>query len=340
MAENVWSSRILNWLGRTEQAREAVPQPHKRIALVALRVARSHAMIDRHIGLFFLDGVTSRKRQFAAQLVIALSVTSCDRIGPSATKTKAQVLLPEASAPASTTAATVVPSAPVAAASASPTDGGTALPAPAHTGPWLTVLVPAAAIYAEPKSEKDAKLGYAQSGARLAVKEKPKPGEHCPSGWAELVNGGYLCTSFGTLDDKDPRTRFTLRLPNIDGLLPYTYARNAKNGTPLYRTVPSREQMRKYEPYLAAEAQKAKDAHDEKSTVAAGASPSVATSASSSSAVAVPPPPSAASSAPAAASPSAAPPSDEDENTPWWQRQNAEDKLHENEIVRSSHGFR
>jgi hypothetical protein len=286
-------------------------------------------MIDRHIGFFFFDGVTSRKVRFAALSAAVLSIIGCDRIRLSPTESKPQVLLPEAAPPASATVVTAAPSAPIAAVSASPTDAGT-VAAQVHSGPWLTVLVAAAAIYAEPKSEKDAKLGYAQSGARIAVKEKPKPGEHCSSGWAELVDGGYICTSLGTLDDKDPRTRFTLRIPNIDGLLPYTYARNTKNGTPLYRTVPSREQMRKYEPYLAAESQaKVKEAHDEKSSDAIGVHPSVAPSASSSSVAAVPSSPSVVSSAAPIASASPAPANEEDENTPWWQRQNAQDKLHE-----------
>jgi hypothetical protein len=203
-------------------------------------------MIDRHFGIFLLDGMTSRKRQLGAVAMAALLVAGCDRLWPSPTKQKSHDVPAEAAPPASTVSAITQPSAPTAAASASSADAGSAVVLPVHTGPWLTVLVAAAAIYAEPKSEKDAKLGYAQSGAHLAAREKPKPGEHCPSGWAELVDGGYLCTALGTLDDKDPRTRFTLRIPNLDGLLPYTYARNAKNGTPLYRTVPSREQMRKY----------------------------------------------------------------------------------------------
>jgi hypothetical protein len=198
-------------------------------------------------------------------------------------------------------------------------------------------LVPAAAVYAEPKSEKEAKLGYAQSGARLAVKGKPKPGEHCPSGWAELVDGGFVCTGLGTLDDKDPRARFTLRIPDVDGLLPYTYARNTKNGTPLYRTVPTREQMRRYEPYLATQTQpSAKDTRSSKDPVAsASPSPNAAPSASNSGAAPAPSSPTAAPSttgAPPVAS--ALPPgNEEDENTPWWQRQNAEDKLHEMKLA-------
>ncbi len=273
--------------------------------------------------------VTARKSLLIALAAPALLTVSCDRIWPTATK-------PKPKEPAKQAASVTVPSAPVVASAAavasksvSIADAGTSVTPAQHPGPWLTVLVPSAAIYAEPKSEKDTKLGYAQSGARLAIKEQPKPGEHCPSGWAELVDGGFVCSNVGTLDDKEPRTKFTLRVPNLDELLPYTYARNAKNGTPMYKTVPTRDQMKHYEPYLASESQSAKkDGPDSKSSTSeqnptpapsTSNTTAAAPSSSPSSATSVSPPPPVASTAPP----------QEDENTPWWQRQNAEDKLHE-----------
>jgi hypothetical protein len=39
----------------------------------------------------------------------------------------------------------------------------------------------------------------------------------------------------------------------MSAILPYPYARNAHNGTPLYSSVPSRDQMAIYEPYLEAD---------------------------------------------------------------------------------------
>ncbi len=289
-------------------------------------------MSDWSIRGVFLVGVTSRKR-LVVGITFALLIVGCDRLWPSPTKTETREMLPEAAPPISSIAPVVSSSAPIASASSKPPDAGAGATTPEiHPGPWLTVLVPAAAIYAEPKGEKEAKLGYAQSGARLAVKGKPKPGEHCPSGWAELVDGGYICTGLGTLDDKDARTRFTLRIPNLEGLLPYTYARNTKNGTPLYRTVPTREQMRRYEPYLASESQTlAKGAHEGKTSAASSNQPSTAPSSSTSSSTTAQSTPSPASSANFTPSVASVPPpgNDEDENTPWWQRQDAQDKLHE-----------
>ena len=289
-------------------------------------------MVDKKTSDFFV-GVTSRTRILGTVAAAILFAAGCDRIESWTSKPKPQLAPNDAATPPLTSTKVAPSAAPSAPKAPPPPDAGAP---PEHTGPWLTVLVPAAAIYAEPKSEKDAKLGYAQSGARLAVKEKPKPGEHCPSGWAELVDGGFVCSNVGTLDDKDPRAKFTLRIPNLEGLLPYTYARNAKNGTPLYRTVPSRDQMKRYEPYLAAEAaqKEAREAKPSSSATAEHApAPSAAgsaapPSASGSASVPAPTPSAVASTIAPAPAPSASGP-EEDENTPWWQRQNAEDKLHE-----------
>src|SRR6185436_13297773 len=44
--------------------------------------------------------------------------------------------------------------------------------------------------------------------------------------------------------------------PNLDDLLPYRYAWNTTTGTPLYKSVPSRQDMAEYEPYLAVRAKR------------------------------------------------------------------------------------
>src|SRR5690606_5161612 len=50
-------------------------------------------------------------------------------------------------------------------------------------------------------------------------------------------------------DPNDEKAKHRPKQPDLDAVLPYTYARNAHNGTPLYRSAPSREQVRLYEPY-------------------------------------------------------------------------------------------
>lgn len=204
-----------------------------------------------------------------------------------------------------------------------------------HPGPWLTVLQPSTAIYSEPNAERSSKLGYAQSGARIAVLGKPKPGEKCASGWLQVVPNGFVCSATGTLDDKDPRTKFTLRAPGLDSILPYTYARNAKNGTPLYRSIPTRAQMLEYEPYLRKESppNKAESPTGESASPAATPAPvasSTPSATSQPSSTATPGAPSASTPpVPPNAEASNRPASASDEERPWWQQDGIEDRLHE-----------
>ena len=61
-----------------------------------------------------------------------------------------------------------------------------------------------------------------------------------------------MCGKFATLDLNNPQVRLGTTPPNLDDVLPYRYAWNMTNGTPLYKSVPSREDMATYEPYLKA----------------------------------------------------------------------------------------
>ncbi len=119
-------------------------------------------------------------------------------------------------------------------------------------GPWMTVTKTAAPIYAQPSFEQKSKLGYVKSGGRLPVRDTVVSKDRCSNGWREVVGGGFVCLNLGSVDPKDPALRFTVKPPDLDAVLPYTYARNAKNGTPLYKSVPTPDQMYAYEPYLAA----------------------------------------------------------------------------------------
>ena len=285
-------------------------------------------MIERrNMALYFLDGMAARQRLLFALAYFTSLPVGCDRLSPPGDNPSASERK-ELDAGLKPTASTIPPHGSTESPKTSPnpptaSDAGIAPSASEHHGPWLNVLSSGAAIYASPKGDKDAKLGYAQSGARLAIKDKPKSGENCQSGWAELVARGFICSNAGTLDEKDARTKSTVRAPNLDALLPYTYARNTKNGTPMYKSVPSREEMRRYEPYLAEEKAAKESKPPTASTEVAPAAPSAGASSS-----APPPPPGASAQASASAAPassSSAPP-EEDESTPWWQKQNIQDK--------------
>ena len=119
-----------------------------------------------------------------------------------------------------------------------------------HQGAWFAVTSPAAGVYSEASFERSAKLGWIRSGGRLPVKGPAVSKKGCTPGWYEVVGGGFICGNYGTTNLDVPDVKFATVAPNLNDPLPYVYASNAKHGTPLYKTVPSREQMLKYEPYL------------------------------------------------------------------------------------------
>jgi hypothetical protein len=135
---------------------------------------------------------------------------------------------------------------------------GPQVPPPDYKGPWLAITANAAGVYGESSFEAK-KLGYIRNGGRVAVEASPVSKKNCTSGWYKLLGGGFVCGNLGTTDLNHPDVKFATQGPNLDEVLPYPYARNAKNGTPLYKSVPSREQMEKYEPYLKAKEEDASD---------------------------------------------------------------------------------
>lgn len=108
-----------------------------------------------------------------------------------------------------------------------------------------------AQIFSGPASTRESRIGYARRGAKLAVVDlTPVEGRHCPDGWIKLKPSGYVCSKYVTKNLNDPQVRLGVKEPTVDEILPYKYARNAAHGTPLYRTVPSRDDIAYYEPYL------------------------------------------------------------------------------------------
>lgn len=129
---------------------------------------------------------------------------------------------------------------------------GDAAPADAAVPPWpgpfFTVTTGSAGIYFRPALERALKVGYARNGGRIPVLPEKVPGADCPGGWYEGQHGGFICSSEGTTDPEDPRARLSASPPDLSLVLPYPYARNAHNGTPLYNSVPTADQIATYEP--------------------------------------------------------------------------------------------
>jgi lipoprotein-anchoring transpeptidase ErfK/SrfK len=196
-----------------------------------------------------------------------------------------------------------------------------------HPGPWFVVTQIAAAVYSEPRFENTKKLGYIRNGGKVPVLSEPLQSKECSAGWRQIVGGGFVCGNTGTTDLNHPQVKFSTRQPDLSSVLPYVYARNAKNGTPLYKSVPSRDQMNSYEPYLREEDKSAEASADDDP-------PRRQTSPSDDTAGAVPRGDNQAVAAMVDAGTPALPwpaadAGETEPDKPWWQREDAKDRLHE-----------
>ncbi len=129
-----------------------------------------------------------------------------------------------------------------------------------YSGPLLGALYFQTPIYSEPEwpakdpaksTSKSRQIGYIRQGGKAPVKPTPIVKSNCAGGWYELVDGGYVCGKYATLDMNHPKLRHAPHAPFEDRALPYDYGYNTANGTPLYGSVPSREQRIAAEPWLA-----------------------------------------------------------------------------------------
>jgi len=183
--------------------------------------------------------------------------------GPSVDLPPRAASLPPPSARAASPGASAV-------ASVAPAPSGSAVAATdkPYTGPLLGALMLQTVIFPRPEFSKK-ELGYVRLGGKVPVEAgivKDASGK-CSQGWYHLVDGGYVCARYATLDLKSPQVRLGITPPNLEDVLPYKYAHNSAHGTPLYRSVPSREEMLRYEPYLEA-AKKAKRKADREEELA------------------------------------------------------------------------
>lgn len=161
---------------------------------------------------------------------------------------RTDVVTQDPSAAASLAAATPGASAPAPTASS----GDSPAPATANQpwdGPWLGAMAFTTPIYPEMRFG-DERIGYIRQGGKVPVDPKPIKKPNCKEGWYHLIDGGYVCGKYATLDMDHPRVKLGVKAPDLEGLVPYKYAYNRFNGTPLYRELPTREEMNKYEPYL------------------------------------------------------------------------------------------
>ncbi len=130
-------------------------------------------------------------------------------------------------------------------------------PTKPYDGPLIGSLVSQAPIYLGMEAYRDKRIGYIRHGSKAPVDPNPIKSGNCEAGWYRLLGGGYVCGKYVTLDLNHPQVRLGTTPPNLDEPLPYRYAWSVAMGTPLYKSVPSRQDMMQYEPQLARRASQA-----------------------------------------------------------------------------------
>jgi hypothetical protein len=95
------------------------------------------------------------------------------------------------------------------------------------------------------------RLGSLRKGQSVPVKRELVKKSSCLEGWYELLQGGFVCGKYGTLDPNDKALANAPHAPLTEGPLPYEYGLNLTNGTPLYRRAPLRSERAKLESLLA-----------------------------------------------------------------------------------------
>ena len=102
------------------------------------------------------------------------------------------------------------------------------------------------------EKQRSIRIGYLRQGAKVPVIPEAHRKPNCLDGWYELVQGGFVCGKYASLDLNHPKIRTAPHLPDLAAALPYEYGINLQNGTPLYKQIPSREERLRYEPWLTA----------------------------------------------------------------------------------------
>ncbi|MCU0657815.1 MAG: L,D-transpeptidase [Polyangiaceae bacterium] len=122
-------------------------------------------------------------------------------------------------------------------------------PQEAQTPPREMIVVSGhAQVFLGPEAKKGTQIGYLKRGSKVNSDPSPVEGPQCSEGWLRLETVGYVCARHLSANLDSPQGK--AKPPALDEILPYRYGHNVAHGTPLYRTVPSRGDMARYEPYL------------------------------------------------------------------------------------------
>ncbi len=144
---------------------------------------------------------------------------------------------------------------------------------PVYDGPLIGALFLQTPVMSDmewPKEDKktgektgSVRLGYIRQGQKVPVIAEAHTKANCKEGWYELVQGGFVCGKYASLDMNHPRIKLAPHAPDAVSSLPYQYGYNVANGTPLYRQIPSREERVAIEPWLAPKPKRSRRSSDE-----------------------------------------------------------------------------
>jgi lipoprotein-anchoring transpeptidase ErfK/SrfK len=157
---------------------------------------------------------------------------------------------------------------------------------PAYEGPLIGALFLQTPVMSDmewPKEDKktgektgSVRLGYIRQGQKVPVIAEAHPKANCKEGWYELVQGGFVCGKYASLDANHPRIKLAPHAPDMVSSLPYQYGYNVANGTPLYRQIPSREERVQIEPWLTPKAKRARRSDETADSDVDAGSPNIA----------------------------------------------------------------
>src|SRR5690606_2377087 len=124
-----------------------------------------------------------------------------------------------------------------------PAAAGTATPEPEpYDGPVIGALfgqTPIMSDMAGPKKDEDrnkkdtdkgaVRIGYVRQGQKVPVLPEPHRKQNCKDGWYELVQGGFVCGRYASLDLNHPKIKHAPHPPDLTTPLPYQYGYNVAN---------------------------------------------------------------------------------------------------------------
>jgi hypothetical protein len=141
-------------------------------------------------------------------------------------------------------------------------------PTIANDGPQLGAAHFQTHIYEKPDYNSP-RIGYLRAGAKVAIPGavageavKRIKTSGCKEGWVGIAPRGYVCLDKGggALNLEQPNVKLATAPPNFDDLLPYKYGFVWRNGTPLYRKVPTAKEWKEKEPWLVPKPKPKKEA--------------------------------------------------------------------------------